>query len=121
MAGVRKERGRGLGRETTPPRVSLAPKTPFPIPFKRLPRRLSRKRSRKSVYDLVTIKSYADGILVRTFPFLPTPLTSVAYVPLMINRKQKRKDKPITMHVHTLCGWFSSSASTSDNLVFNRS
>ena len=23
-----------------PPRVSLAPKTPFPIPFKRLPRRL---------------------------------------------------------------------------------
>ena len=51
--GVRKGRGRELGRETTregggfpslparaPPRVSLAPKTPFPIPFKRLPRRL---------------------------------------------------------------------------------
>ena len=82
MAGVRKGRGRELGRETThegvltnqdfnirlvdvnneknngflagvslppssrPPRVSLAPKTlfpktPFPFPFKRLPRRLS--------------------------------------------------------------------------------
>ena len=46
VAGVRKGRGRELGRETTrAPRVSLAPKTPFPkapfpFPFKRLPRRL---------------------------------------------------------------------------------
>ena len=43
VAGVRKGRGRELGRETT--RVSLAPKTPFPkapfpFRFKRLPRRL---------------------------------------------------------------------------------
>ena len=47
VAGVRKGMGRELGRETTrPPRVSLAPKTlfpktPFPFPFKRLPRRLN--------------------------------------------------------------------------------
>ena len=48
VAGVRKGRGRGreLGRETSrAPLVSLAPKTPFPktpfpFPFKRLPRRL---------------------------------------------------------------------------------
>ena len=44
---------------------------------------------------------------------------SVAYVPLMIlwkpdcrSRKQKRKDKPITMHVPTPCDWFSSSDNT---------
>ena len=38
-------------------------------------------------------------------------------------QKQKRKDKPITMHIHMLCDWFSSSASASDfdNLVFTRS
>ena len=47
VADVRKGRGRELGRETSrAPRVSLAPKTPFPktpfpFPFKRLPRRLS--------------------------------------------------------------------------------
>ena len=45
VAGVRKGRGRELGRETMPPRGSLAPKTlfpktPFPFPFKRLPRKL---------------------------------------------------------------------------------
>ena len=37
VAGVRKGRERELGRA---PRVSLAPETPFPFPFKRLPRRL---------------------------------------------------------------------------------
>ena len=37
VAGVRKGRERELGRA---PRVFLAPKTPFPFPFKRLPRRL---------------------------------------------------------------------------------
>ena len=37
VAGVRKGRGREFGV----PHVSLAPKTPFPFPFKRLPRRLA--------------------------------------------------------------------------------
>ena len=39
------------------------------------------------------------------------------------SRKKKRKDKPITIHVVTLCDWLSSSASASDhdNLVFTRS
>ena len=52
MAGVRKRRGSELGRDhargppsSGAPRVSLAPRTPFsqtpfPFPFKRLPRRL---------------------------------------------------------------------------------
>ena len=64
VAGFRKGRGRELGRETTregggervflppssrAPRVSLAPKTPFPktpfpFSFKRLPRRLLKRR-----------------------------------------------------------------------------
>ena len=37
-------------------------------------------------------------------------------------RRLKRKDKPRTMHVPTLCDWFGSSASAfySDNLVFTR-
>ena len=35
--GACEEGGREGGRA---PRVSLAPKTPFPLPFKRLPRRL---------------------------------------------------------------------------------
>ena len=37
--------------------------------------------------------------------------------------KQKWKDKPITMHIHKLLDWFSSSASASEsnNLVFTRS
>ena len=30
------------------------------------------------------------------------------------SRKQKQKDKPDTMHVPTLCDWFSSSASACD-------
>ena len=48
VAGVRKGRGRELERETSrAPRVSLAPKTPFPFPFKRLPRRLFWGRNRK--------------------------------------------------------------------------
>ena len=38
-------------------------------------------------------------------------------------RSRKQKDKPITIHVPTLCDWFSSSASASDsnNLLFTRS
>ena len=46
----------------------------------------------------------------------------VIYVPFMIQRKpdcwirkQKGKDKPITMFVPMLCDWFSSSASASDS------
>ena len=63
-AGVRKGRGREFGREDaregearreTPPfppssralRASLAPKTPFPFPFKRKPRRLPSERLRE--------------------------------------------------------------------------
>ena len=52
VAGLRKGRGRELGRETSrAPHVSLAPKTPFPkapfpFPFKRLPRRLRGRRSK---------------------------------------------------------------------------
>ena len=38
------------------------------------------------------------------------------------SRKQNRKDKPITMHFHTLFDWFifSTSASDSGNLVYTR-
>ena len=39
------------------------------------------------------------------------------------SQKKKWKDKPITVHIPTLCDWFRSSASASDcdNLVFTRS
>ena len=44
VAGVWKGKEKGFGREGDArgalPRVSLAPKTPFPVPFKRVPRRL---------------------------------------------------------------------------------
>ena len=38
-----------------------------------------------------------------------------AYNLVKTRLKQKRKDKPITMHVPTLCDWFSSSASACDS------
>ena len=37
-------RGKSEGRARKAPRVSLAPKTPFPFAFKRLPRRLGQKK-----------------------------------------------------------------------------
>ena len=57
VAGVRKGRGRKLGRETSRAlRVSLAPKTPFPktpfpFPFKRLPRRLGENNVLQLSYE----------------------------------------------------------------------
>ena len=36
--------GKSEGRARKAPRVSLAPKTPFPFAFKRLPRRLGQKK-----------------------------------------------------------------------------
>ena len=86
------------------------------------------KGSHKSAYDLVNIKKIiSDGIRVRRIRTFPFSFHSVAYVLHMIkwkpdcwSRKEKRKDKPITMHFPTLCDRFSSSASAcvSDDPVF---
>ena len=64
-----------------------------------------------------------DGIgvrRIRTFTFLPL---MIYWKPDCRCRNQKRKDKPITIHVPKLCDWFGSSASASDSddLVFTRS
>jgi len=61
------------------------------------------------------------------FHFLLTPLTipllTIYQKPDCGIRKQKPKDRPITVLFPTLCDWLSSSASAydSDNLVFTRS
>ena len=98
----------------------------------------SLKRSRMSAYDLVKIKTQSrnrshkrDEIgvrRIRTVPFLPTPLTTPSLTfrlwssetRLSESNAETGKDKPITIHVPTLCDWFSSSASACDcdDLVF---
>ena len=40
VLGEKEKRGPGLPPSSRAPRVSLVPKTSFPFPFKRLPRRL---------------------------------------------------------------------------------
>ena len=80
----------------------------------------SRKRSHK--LDEIGVGR------IGTFPFprSDSAYDSVAYdlaKTRLSESEQKRKDKPITVLVPTLCDWFSSSASASesDNLVFTRS
>ena len=79
-----------------------------------------KNRSRKGNH-----KRDGNGVArIGTFPFNSDPAyDSVVFdlvKPGSRRRKQKRKDKPITMHVSTLCDWFSSFASPFDlnNLVF---
>ena len=94
--------------------------------------------SRKSAYDSVKIKNRSrkqshkrDGTgvgKIRTFPF-SSDLIGTSLIRSRENQIvgvgiKRLKDKPITMHVTTLCDWFSSSASASasacdsENLVF---
>ena len=55
VLGARETRGPGRA-----PRVSLSPKTPFPFPFKRLPRRLSSKTAMNLIF------TYPDIIYKQT-------------------------------------------------------
>ena len=46
---------------------------------------------------------------------LTTPSFTIQWKPHFRSRKQKRKNKPITIHVPTLCDWFSSPPSACDS------
>ena len=94
----RRLKGKGKGvlgarkRERRAPRVSLAPKTPFPFPFKRLPRRLrpstTKARRSENFYDCFNLIVFQIGhvsltsadtyrrdsyCLARVFQNLPAP------------------------------------------------
>ena len=45
-------KGKGIRARDHVPRVSLAPKTPFPFPFKRLPRRLTTERFKNLMSEI---------------------------------------------------------------------
>ena len=64
VAGVRKGRGRELGREGKGIR---APKTPFPFPFKRLPRRLGQCLLSFVVWLYQPISVISLWLLIRSF------------------------------------------------------
>ena len=49
-------------RASRAPRVSLAPKTPFPFPFKRLPRRLGVDEHRTSSTLSQSDHTYAEAV-----------------------------------------------------------
>ena len=65
----RRLKGKGKGvlgarevRASRAPRVSLAPKTPFPFPFKRLPRRLGVDEHRTSSTLSQSDHTYAEAV-----------------------------------------------------------
>ena len=62
----------GVAREEGAPRVSLAPKTPFPFPFKRLPRRLQALGSSGRKRERARARETREGSRVRPFFLVPT-------------------------------------------------
>ena len=61
-----------MAREEGAPRVSLAPKTRSPFPFKRLPRRRQALGSRERKRERARARETREGSRARPFFLLPT-------------------------------------------------